>query len=408
MRIVVANKFWYHRGGLERVMFDEIEWLEGAGHEIAHFSTNHPSNSASPWAAYFVPYLELGADARLSMTQKAAAALRMFSNREAARLFSLLLRDFRPHIVHVHGIHRQISPSILAVARRHGIPVVQSLHDYHHVCPAADLLRGGVSPCDPRRCGRLCYGPCVAARCVRGGLAVSALAASETTWQAATRAYERGVARFICPSAFMAEQMRRGGWTQPCDLVPNAVPSEPRCQASGDAFCVVGRLSREKGVGLALEAARRAGVRVVVAGDGPVGAQLRGDYPEVEFVGSIDRLAVLSLMERSKALCVPSIWFENASMSVLEAMAAGTPVVASDIGGIPEQITHDLDGLLVRPGDVDALADAMRRLSRDSGLAGRLGTAAQRTVEARFAPAQHLDGLLRSYGAAIARAPECG
>lgn len=406
MRIVVANKFWYRRGGLEGVMFDEIEWLESAGHEIAHFSTNHPSNELTPWATYFVPYLELGANGNLSMTQKAHAALRMFSNVDAARLFDLLLRDFRPHVVHVHGIHRQISPSILTVARRHGIPVVQSLHDYHHVCPAADLLRRGVAPCEPRRCGRLWYGPCVGGRCVRDGLTVSALAAAETTWQRATLAYERGIARFICPSHFMALQMRQGGWTQPCDLVPNAVQLGRENQEPGDAFCIVGRLSREKGVGLALEAARRACVRVVVAGEGPASAELRRGYPEVEFVGNLDRLAVRSLMERSKALVVPSIWFENASISVLEAMAAGRPVVASRIGGIAEQVTHDVDGLLVRPGDVDALAHAMRQLADDAELAGHLGAAALRTVATRFTPAQHVHRLLGAYGAALASASE--
>ena len=122
MRIRVANEFWYRRGGLERVVFDEIAWPEAAGHETAHFSTRHPENDPSPWSDYFVPYLELGAHGSLTPRERASAAGRMFWNREAARRFACLLRAFRPNIVHVHGIHRQLSPSILAEARRAAVP----------------------------------------------------------------------------------------------------------------------------------------------------------------------------------------------------------------------------------------------------------------------------------------------
>ena len=80
MRIVVANKFWYRRAGLERVMFDEIGWLADAGHEIAHFSTDHPENDASPWSDYFAPYLEIGPHSSLGPRDKALAAARMFWN----------------------------------------------------------------------------------------------------------------------------------------------------------------------------------------------------------------------------------------------------------------------------------------------------------------------------------------
>ena len=136
MRILVANKFWYRRGGLERVMFDELSWLADAGHEVAHFSTAHPDNDPSPWSEYFAAYLELGSHSRLPVRERALAAGRIFHNGAAAGSFARLLDVFRPDVVHLHGIHRQISPSILSETRRRRLPVVQTLHDYHHVCPA--------------------------------------------------------------------------------------------------------------------------------------------------------------------------------------------------------------------------------------------------------------------------------
>ena len=113
MRILVANKFWYRRAGLERVMFDEIAWLEAAGHEVAHFSATHPENDTSPVGRLLRPLPRDRHPLGPRPARDGARRARMFWNVEAARRFSRLLRDFRPDLVHVHGIHRQLSPSIL-------------------------------------------------------------------------------------------------------------------------------------------------------------------------------------------------------------------------------------------------------------------------------------------------------
>lgn len=400
MRVLVANKFWYRRGGLERVMFDEIAWLEAAGHETAHFSMTHPDNEASPWERFFVPYIELGGGAKGSDSLVAAA--RMFDNRVAARRFGELFEAFGPDVVHVHGIHRQMSPSILAVARRAGVPVVQTLHDYHHVCPADTLLRGGDALCMPPACGALNYAPAIVSRCHKGSLAMSALSATETFYQRVRRAYERGVARFIAPSRFMADVMTRGGWSVPNDIIPNAVPMPEHAAVGGEAFVFAGRLAPEKGAGVFLDAARAAGVRALVAGDGPLAGELKR-AGGAEFLGRLGGREVEDLVAHARAVVVPSVWFENAPMSVLEAMAAGVPVIASRIGGIPEQLRDGGEGILVEPGDVDALAKAMRRLARDPELATRLGAAGRARVAREYAPEAHLDALLATYAAAGAR-----
>lgn len=402
MRVIVANKFWYRRGGLERVMFDEIEWLEAAGHEVAHFSTAHPDNVTSPWSEYFVPYLELGSTRALPAREAAVAVARMFANGEARRGFERLLDGFRPDVVHVHGIHRQVSPSILAPARARGIPVVQTLHDYHHVCPNDALLREGVEPCEPRRCGPLDYSAAVGCRCVRGSLGASFLSAAETAWQRVRGAYERGVSRFVSPSRFMAAAMTSGGWEVPIDVVPNAVPGRPEHRGSHEHLLYAGRLAPEKGVGIALLSARMSGVPIVVAGEGPLERRLRAEFPEARFVGRVGGDEIEALMSRAYATVVPSIWYENASMTVLEAMAAGVAVVASRIGGIPEQVADGVEGILVAPGDVAGMAAAMRRLAEDSALRVRLGAAGRRSVAEKYAPRRHTEALLATYRQAMA------
>lgn len=397
MRILVANKFWYRRGGLERVMFDEIDWLEAQGHQVAHFSTSHPDNIDSPWSDGFVEYLELGGGA--GGVGALRAAFRMFDNRPAAQRFAVALERFRPDVIHIHGIHRQLSPSILKVARDRGVPVVQTVHDYHHVCPADTLLRGGCVTCEPRACGRYDYLPAVINRCHRGGLATSVLSAAETCYQRVRRAYEQGVARFISPSRFLADVMSEGGWSIPTDVIPNAVPLPvlpPSSDSDTGAFVFAGRLSPEKGVEVLLEAGRRAGQEVVVAGEGPCAEDLRS-VGHGRFLGRLDGTAVESLMRGARAVVVPSVWFENAPMSVLEAMAAGKAVIASRIGGIPEQIEHERDGILVDAGDAEQLASAMRRLADDPGLAARLGASARDRVSREFTPERHVRALLSAY-----------
>lgn len=382
-------------------MFDEVSWLEQAGHEVAHFSTRHPDNVASPYGEYFAEYTELGSGAKRGVAESLRAALRMFHNRDAARRFERLVDDFKPDIVHVHGIHRQISPSILAVTSRRNLPVVQTLHDYQRVCPSDVLLRRGSEVCEPRSCGRLSYTACIRNRCVRGSLAASTLAAAEVSFQRMIGAYERGVTRFVSPSRFLADRMAEGGWHLPIDVIGNAVPLRDRAVTSdsrGTYFLFAGRLSPEKGVDVLLRAAATAGVRVVIAGDGPLAGGLRAAAgPNVEFLGHIAGEEAERLASGARAVVVPSVWYENAPMSVLEAMAAGTAVIASRIGGIPEQVTDGVEGILVEPGDADALAGALRALEADSSMAVRMGTAGRERVEHAFSPSRHLEALLATY-----------
>jgi len=396
MRVLVVSKFWYRRGGLERVMFDECKWLADSGHELAHFSTQHPQNDPSPWDGYFAPHLELGQGRRLTPSQTVTAALRMFHNEEAARRFRTLLNDFRPNVVHAHGVHHQLSPSILTTARRAGVPVVQTLHDFHHICPGGVLLRSGREVCDSPLCSRFNYLPAVRHRCVHGSLAASGLSACETAFQNTRGVYQRCVDRFISPSRFLADRMAASGWDRvPIDVVPNAT-SLPDRGEGGSSFLYLGRLSAEKGVTVAIDAARRAGVRLLVAGDGPLANMLRAEGG-AEFLGQLSPEKVAQRLNQARAVVVPSLCLESFGMSALDAMAAGLPVVASRIGAIPELVRDGVDGILVSPGDPSVLADAMAHLDGHPEYARHLGTSGRTAVGSRFSPEQHLAKLLECY-----------
>ena len=409
LRIVIANKFWHRRGGQERLMFDEIAWLEAAGHEVAHFSATHPENDNSPWSDYFAPYLEIGVHSTLSARQRVRAARRMFWNGDAARRFARLLQEFRPDLVHVHGIHRQISPSILFEAKRARVPVVQTLHDYHPICPADVLLLGDRIACDPPRCGRINVTPCVLYHCVHHSLSRSLLAAVELLWRRWVIQYESLVDAFICPSRYMASRIAADAFPNTAiHVLPNAVP-EQSCRGSasaGKSFVYAGRLAHEKGLPTLLSAASLARVELVVAGDGPMRASLQTSAPpNVRFVGRLSGQAVDHLLQTGRAAVLPSECVENAPMAVLEAMTLGRPVVASRMGGIPEQVRDGIDGLLVRPGDVLELAAALRILADSPDWADRMGSAARHRATALFGPRRHTTGLVRVYRSVVHERP---
>ena len=407
MRILVVNKFWYRRAGLERVMFDEIEWLEAAGHEVAHFSTQHPENDPSPWSDYFSPYLEIGPHADLSAGQRILAVERMFWNRQAASRFARLLRDFRPDVVHAHGIHRQISPSVLVEARRAAIPVVQTLHDYHPICASGDLLLGGQRACDPTKCGPVDVAPCVLHGCVHQNRVKSALGAAELLSRRWVVRQERLVSAFISPSRYLARVVSANGIRhRPIHVLPNAIPAPASMPegAAGEAFVYAGRLSREKGLITLMRAAESARVSVLVAGTGPLEKTLRDEAPPgVRFLGRLPGEEVDRLLGTSRAAVVPSEWAENAPMAVLEPMVLGRPVVATRMGGIPEQIRDGVDGVLVTAGDELQLAAALRVLADEPALADRMGQSAHDRATTEFSPQAHLDGLVSIYSSVRSR-----
>ncbi len=407
MRILVANKFWYRRAGLERVMFDEIAWLAAEGHEIAHFSTRHPENDASPWENYFVPYFELGIQTQISRREQAIAAQRLFWNQEAEASFSRLLRDFRPDVVHVHGIHRQLSPSILAAAQRAHVPVVQTLHDYHPICPADDLLFAGSRACDPPRCTRFNVSPCARFRCVQHSASKSSLAAAELLWRRWVLHYERLVDAFISPSRYLADVVTSHGVNKPIHLLPNAIPDPGTAlvgNTASDEFVYAGRLSREKGLPTLLRAVELAGVRLAVAGDGPLRASLEAAAPStVRFLGRLDGDDVNRLLATSRAAVVPSEWAENAPMAVLEPMVLGRPVIATRMGGIPEQVRDGVDGVIIPHGNPVELAAALRVLAEDPALADRLGRSARERAITRFDPGVHTRDLVDIYRGVVAQ-----
>lgn len=397
MRVLLVNKFLHPVGGSETVFFNEWRWLEEAGHEVIPFGMTHPRNVDSPYHLFWTP--------TISYDQPTPAQLlSLIWSAPAARQISRLIAHTRPDVAHLHNVYHQLSPSIIAVLRRAGIPILLTLHDYKLICPNYRLYTRQ-QPCT--RCVGSHPWHALRHRCLNASLPASGLAALETALHHALRAYV-AVDRFIAPSRFMKEMMTRGGWAATrITVLPHAIePPRPAPTPRTDpTILFAGRLVAEKGIELLLAAAARLPhIPFRLAGSGPLRRRADDTPANVTWLGQRTPDELAAAYAAARAVVIPSRWYEVFGMSALEAMSHGVPVVASDIGGLPEVVTHEETGLLVPPDDLAALVAAISRLWHDPPMAARLGEAARQRVRQRHAPAAHMAALLALF--AQARTPQ--
>jgi glycosyltransferase involved in cell wall biosynthesis len=291
------------------------------------------------------------------------------------------VRESHARVVHAHNLHPTLGWRALAAARAAGARVVLHLHQYRLVCAIGVCFTRG------EECTR-CHGrdtrPGVRLNCRGNPGEAAAYAASLALWQ--RRLVEQADA-VIVPSVFARERLRALGAPLPWERVHVLAPpvrsagADPPHDEPGSYALVVSRLAPEKGVDVAIDASRRAGMSLVVAGDGPEQAALRerAGGRGVRFVGRVRDPELAELRAGASVALAPSRSAETFGLAAAEAMASGLPVVASDVGALPELVERDG---LVPAGDAGALAQAMARRAGDRA-AGERG---RQRVRALCAP----------------------
>lgn len=396
-RVLLVNKFYYRRGGDCVYLLNLEEMLRSRGHEVAVYAMDYPENLSSEWSGYFASEITFQG----SMADRLAAVKRTLGRGDITHSFNAILDRFRPDVIHLNNIHSYLSPVLAQLARRRGIKVVWTLHDYKLLCPSYSCL------CRGEVCER-CFtstNAVVTERCMKGSLAASIIARLEAgKWNRTT--ISACTDTFICPSQFMASKMLQGGFpaekivTLNNFMAPDAWSrldgSEPRRQRD-DYYCYVGRLSEEKGVRTLLSTASGLPLRLKIAGGGPLADELRERYAgcgNIEFLGHLDGDAVAALLAGARFSVIPSEWYENNPFSVIESLCHGTPVVGARIGGIPELLDSG-NGILFASGDPAALAGAVTEAMKKEWDY----TAIARKALNRFSPARHYDALDKIYRA---------
>lgn len=398
--LLSINNYYYRRGGAEVVFLEQNKLFGEAGWDVVPFAMHHPKNGDTPWKHYFVDEIEFGEE--YSLLGKLRKVPKVIYSFEARRKLNDLLHNVRPDIAHAHNLYHHISPSILGLLKKRNIPIILTLHDLKLACPAYKMLtHDGI--CERCREGGLRQ--VVINRCIKNSLALSGIIFLESFFNRALRCYSDNVNKFITPSRFYLEKFVEWGWERERFVhIPNFIDidSHEPDYTPGRPFLYVGRLSPEKGLATLVQAAARAKVPLWIIGTGPEEDALKQLVltldADVSFLGYKAGEELYGLMRRARAVVLPSEWYENAPMSVLEAYALGRPVIGAAIGGIPELVHEGETGMTFESGNIEDLASALRRCAEmpDTRLAD-MGRAARQWVETDFSPARYFESLMLLY-----------
>lgn len=401
-RLLAINNYFYRRGGAESVFLDHMQMFERAGWDVAPFSMQGLKNLPTRWSSYFPSEIEFGRQEGLAT--KLSDAGKIIYSREAQNHIERLVRDFRPDIAHAHNVYHHLSPAIFQTLKKQGIPLIMTAHDLKIVCPAYTMLSNG-HICEKCKGGNITQ--VLTNRCMKGSAALSGLILLETAIHRALGLYRNTLDRVVAPSRFYRDKIIEWGW--PADrivYIPNFVdPSfvHETPAAEEDYFVFAGRLSREKGIATLIDAIGATGQKLVVAGTGPDADVLKAKAAalgaNVSFVGHVSGAPLRQLIGGAKALVLPSEWYENAPISVLEAYGLGRPVIGAEIGGIPELVRSEETGLLAKSGNAESLGAALQRMDAiGPGGRRRMGLAGRDWVLANFSAQAYQDRMIELYG----------
>ena len=331
-----------------------------------------------------------------------------------------LCRSFHPDVIHVHNFWFRLTPAVHSTAHSLGIASVQTLHNFRLLCVNSQFLRNG-KICED------CLGKApwrgVLHRCYRNSVVESTAVLRMIMLSRHRKTWRYMVDAFVVMSEHARSKFVEGGFPGERFFVKPNFIEDPGITAalpsSSRTILYAGRLSPEKGLSYLLTAWSQAALgpqdHLLIAGDGPdrpvlerQAALLGLRPPQVTFIGWKNRNEIFTLLAAARAVVLPSIWYEGGGcpVALVEALAAGRPVVISGIGGMTEIILDEHNGLHALPGNSASLAKALQRLLRNDALADNLGANARTDYQTKFSSEQNYSSLVRIYRFAIERSKD--
>lgn len=365
MKILQIHKYFWKRDGASNYALYLSELLQKKQHTVIPFAMKHKKNISSAYDKYFVSERDLSDPGSVSLGNKIRTAATMVYSFEAKRnMDALLKKEQGVDVAHLHNIYHHISPSILPVLKKHGVKIVMTLHDYKLLCPNYTMFHHGTVHEEDAQGW---YVSCIKNKCMKNSTAHSVMVTGEMIWHhKIMKYYERYVDRFIAPSRFMMNLCMRFGWDEKKFIhLPNPIDATAFSFSPEDKGYVayVGRLSEEKGLHTLLDAAvLLPSIPFRIIGDGPLSLSLhrrieKEGLANVTCTGFETGEQLKASLRDARMFVLPSIWYENYPLSILEAKAMGKIVLGSRIGGIPELLPSDM---LFSPQNAEELAGLIR------------------------------------------------
>lgn len=328
-------------------------------------------------------------------------------NRSEQRRIRELVRETHPDVAHFHNTFPSISPAGYYAVKAEGVPVVQSLHNYRFFCINSFCFRDG-APCEDCR-GKFFPYPGIVHSCHPRGRAVSTSVATMLSFHRMLRTWQRMVDVYInAATNFARDRLTEGG--VPAEKIvtkPNFLDPDPGFREGGGGYALfVGRISPEKGIETLLRAWEHVPehISLRILGDGPLAPAVQAaaeSRPNIEWLGRRPLEDVIEAMGNAKALIFPSEWYEGMPRTIIESLAVGTPLIISDMGGLPEMVTHGCSGLIFPSGNVEALAERVTEFFSPATDHAAFRSGARQDFERRFTADENYRQLTAIYERAI-------
>jgi len=408
MKVLQINNYHKLRGGSERVYFETAKILEKNGHDVLFFSVKDDEFENHYSDKYFVkPFHYENA----GFLEKVKYSIEFIYNKEAKEKLELLIKNEKPDIAHLHIFYGRLTSSILPMLKKYNIPVVMSVHEYRMLCPAYVMRDNKGQICE--KCADGNYFNCILGKCTKNNLLYSTIAALECFIRDKFFSYEAYIDTFIMVSQFIMDKhiQYRPSLKSKSEQIYNFVDiSKYKPNFSHDNYYLYfGRLSHEKGIMTLLNVWRNfPDLKLKIVGGGELEKDVIQYIDEhkisnVELLGYLKGDTLFEVVKKSKFIFVPSEWYENNPMNIIESFALGKPVIGSRIGGIPELVKEGYNGYLFESGNFDDLTNTIKKAEStlDNDYT-RFGNNARIFAEEHFNETKYYDALLKVYEALAA------
>jgi glycosyltransferase involved in cell wall biosynthesis len=385
MKILSVHNTYQKPGGEDQVFAQEADLLRSRGHQVLLYQASNDQVTGVN------PLVLLG---------------NTIWNKQIHEELRALMRRERPDIVHVHNTFPVISPAVYYAANGEGIPVVQTLHNYRMLCPAATLFRDG-HVCEECVTKRSPW-PGVLHGCYRNSRLATAAVAVMLATHNYKRTWSETVSAYIALTDFARNKFIEGGFpAEKIFVKPNYLQTDPGPgEGKGNYALFVGRLTPEKGISTLLAAWRQIGndLPLQIAGDGPLASEVEKASREMEnvtWLKWLPREEILQRMKDASALILPSTWYEGFPMIISEAFAVGLPVITSDLGSMSSIVDHQRTGLHFEPGNAAALVKAVQWWSAHPAEAAFMRTEARLEYETKYTAEENYKQMMNIYDSVL-------
>jgi glycosyltransferase involved in cell wall biosynthesis len=402
LRILQINNVHYRRGGADVVYLNTGQLLEKHGNEVLYFSQANDKNDDSNCNKYFLQEFDYF---NKSILHRIYSIPRFFYSNESKSKLSKLIVEMRPDVAHIHLYKGILTTSILQVLKIYKVPVIITLHDYGLLCPHNLLLDGKNNIC--HKCVSGSPLNCIVNKCNRNDIILSTVSSVEYIFHKSLFPFEKYFSHIIAVSKFSQKLHNDSGqFVRKVDHIYNFYPNLSNteiCGVNGDYFLYFGRLSAEKGIKTLFNSwvkeKRKSKLKIV--GAGVLFDELKNlsnGIISIEMLGYKSGTELITLIREASFIIVPSEWYENNPLTIIEAYANGKPVIGSNVGGIPEIIIDGETGFLFDMGSVNDLSSIFSKVeSMDVNEYNRLSANARKFAEDNFSEESHYNELMNVY-----------